>query len=145
VLSHLPHSRRFNSYYLTAILGLVFAVIGFSYNAWRLESSEKNNNIRLAAFTVITELAHLEQLIYAAHYDQDLINGSPRKGWVKVGLIVDLSFLIDDTVQLQADALKLTWQNNWQSIHSDRQAIDQVIENIDRIRQSIKIKLISLN
>jgi len=140
-----PHSRRFNSYYLTAILGLVFAVIGFSYNAWRLESSEKNNNIRLAAFTVITELAHLEQLIYAAHYDKDLINGSPRKGWVKVGLIVDLSFLIDDTVQLQADALKLTWQNNWQSIHSDRQAIDQVIENIDRIRQSIKIKLISLN
>lgn len=64
-------------------MGLVFAVIGFSYNAWRLESSEKNNNVRLAAFTVITELAQLEQLVYAAHYDQDPVNGSPRKGWVK--------------------------------------------------------------
>jgi hypothetical protein len=141
----MPKSRRFNSYYFTAILGLVFAIIGFSYNAWRLESSEQNNNIRLAAFTVITELAELEQLIYAAHYDQDAINGSPRKGWVKIGLIVDLSFLIDDTVQLEAIALKQVWQDNWQVIDKDRQATDQVVTSIEQVRQSIKIKLISLN
>jgi hypothetical protein len=33
-------------YYTTALLGLVFAIVGFSYNAWRLEVSEDNSNIR---------------------------------------------------------------------------------------------------
>ena len=141
----MPHSRRFNSYYLTAVLGLVFAVIGFSYNAWRLESSEKNNNVRLAAFTVITELAQLEQLVYAAHYDRDAINGSPRKGWVKVGLIVDLSYLIHDSVQVSADELKRVWQINWQLMSNDNQATNHIIHAIDDTRTQIKAVLVKLN
>jgi hypothetical protein len=58
---------------------------------------------------------------------------------------VDLSFLIDDTVQLEANALKQVWQDNWQVIDKDRQATDQVVTSIEQVRQSIKIKLMSLH
>ena len=141
----MPRSKRFNSYYFTAILGLVFAVIGFSYNAWRLEASEKNNTIRMAAFTVISDLAQLERVVYAAHYDKDQINGNPRKGWVKVGLIVDLSYLIDDSVKVKAYILRQEWQKNWQIMHEDRQATNQLINVIDETRNEIKRVLSSLN
>ena len=49
--------NKLKAYYATAILGVVFAVIGFTYNAWRLEVSEDNTNIRTAAFAVLNELA----------------------------------------------------------------------------------------
>ena len=78
----------------TAVVSLVFAVTGFSYNAWRLEQSEENNIVRDASFQVLTELAEFEQVIYINHYDGDSIAGSPRLGWVKIGLVNDLSMLI---------------------------------------------------
>ena len=59
--------HKLKAYYLTAILSLVFAVIGFSYNAWRLEATEDNSNIRTASFEVLGELAELEHVIYAAY------------------------------------------------------------------------------
>lgn len=37
----------------TAVVSLVFAVSGFSYNAWRLEQSEENNIVRDASFHVL--------------------------------------------------------------------------------------------
>jgi len=89
-------------YYVTAIFSVVFAVVGFSYNAWRLEVTEDNSNIRAASFEVLTVLAELEQIIYAAHYDKDTKEGSPRKGWVKIGLIVDLDSLISKSSEEQA-------------------------------------------
>ena len=141
----MPRYARFSIYYLTAILGLVFAVIGFSYNAWHLEASEKNNIIRMAAFTVINDLAQLEQVVYAAHYDKDQIKGNPRMGWVKVGLIVDLSYLIDDSVKVKAFVLKQEWQKNWQIVHEDRQATNQLINVIDATRDEIKRVLSSLD
>lgn len=70
--------NKLKAYYATAILGAVFAVIGFTYNAWLLEVSEDNTNIGTAAFAVLNELAELEQTIYSAHYDQDSVNGSPE-------------------------------------------------------------------
>lgn len=67
-------------YYLTAIFSLIFSLLGFSYNAWRMEVSEDNSNIREAAFEVLKELGELEQIVYALHYDHDQTSGSPRKG-----------------------------------------------------------------
>ena len=69
--------KKFKVYYLTAIFSLIFAVVGFSYNAWRLEVTEDNSNIRTTAFEVLTELAELQQLIYSAHYDHDMVAGNP--------------------------------------------------------------------
>ena len=71
--------RKLQVYYLTAVLGVVIALLGFGYNTWRLEISENNNNIRTAAFESFKALATLEQIIYARHYDQNEQDGSPQK------------------------------------------------------------------
>ena len=98
--------RKLKVYYMTAIISMIFAVVGFSYNAWRLEVSEDNSNIRTASFEVLQELAELEQTIYALHYDNYVTEGSPRKAWVSVGLIVDMSMLISPEVIKEAENLK---------------------------------------
>ena len=77
--------RRVNLYKVTIVLSVLFTLVGFSYNVWRMEVSEKNNNIRTASFEILINLSSLEQLVYAAYYDDDLKEGNPRKGWVTVG------------------------------------------------------------
>ena len=130
LLNELEH--RLKKYYLTALLGVVFAVLGFSYNTWRLEVSEDNNNVRTAAFEVLTELAVLEQIIYAAHYDQDVVMGNPRRGWVKVGLIYDLSSLISPEVEQQAGSLKELWADSWDTVATAREASDKLVGRIEK-------------
>ena len=155
-------------YYVGSVLGVLFAVIGFSYNAWRLESTEDNNNIRMASFAILTEpekfefdedepiqekptpflkkeLAELEQIIYAAHYDKNEIEGSPRKGWVKVGLIVDLSSLINKPVKDKAELLKLSWGNNWNAFTQNRNLTDKLIKEIETVRKELKSTLTMLD
>lgn len=131
-------------YYFTAILSLLFAVIGFSYNAWRLEVSEDNNNIRTASFEVLKALADLEHIIYAAHYDQNAIEGNPRKGWVKVGLISDLSSLISPDVQHKTKTLKAAWNANWKTLTAERSSADTLVAAIDAVRMEIKTELADL-
>ena len=136
--------KQLQVYFTGTIIGVIFAVIGFSYNAWRLEVTEDNNNIRVASFTVLKELAELEQLIYAGHYDKNTAEGSPRRGWIKVGLIVDLSSLINHAVRDEAVSLKSSWQANWQSFTDDKKATDMLIVNIDAVRAELKSTLDAL-
>lgn len=137
--------RKLTNYYITAIMGVVFAVLGFTYNTWRLEVSEDNNNIRTASFAVLTELAELEQIIYAAHYDKNNVEGSPRRGWVKVGLIVDLSSLINKSVNKQSLHLKDAWSASWSVIANNRDATDQLVVEINSVRDAIKTELTKLD
>jgi hypothetical protein len=136
--------KQLHLYYTGTIIGVIFAVIGFSYNAWRLEVTEDNNNIRIASFAVLKELAELEQLIYAGHYDKNTVAGSPRRGWIKVGLVVDLSSLISPPVRDQALSLKASWQSNWQKFTDDQAATDTLITSIDAVRNTLKTTLVEL-
>lgn len=131
-------SEKVRLYQLSLIASMLFAFVGFAYNAWRLEVSEQNNNIRTACFEMLRELAQLEQLIYIAHYDQDKTQGSPRKGWVSVGLINDFSYLTNSELQQSATTLRATWSDNWQNIYASTQAVDLVVKDIDTVRADIK-------
>ncbi len=135
---------KLRNFYFASILSLFFAVLGFTYNAWRLEQSEENNNIRSASFQILIELAELEQIIYLAHYDQDLKEGSPRKGWIEVGLINDLSVLVGDSVYTNATELTSSWSARWQLINDDRVAVDQLVTDIEAVRHAVKEKLKTL-
>lgn len=130
--------HRLKSYYLTAIASIVIAVVGFTYNSWRLEVSEDNTIIRAAAFQLLIELADIEQNIYAAHYDEDTVNGNPRRGWVKVGLVVDLSILVSEEVEAESMALKALWQDSWEQLPEKRVVADQLVKQIDRVRTEVK-------
>lgn len=136
---------KIKTYYLTTIFSIVFAIVGFSYNAWRLEVSETNSNIRTASFAVLTELSQLELIIYASHYDKNEVEGNPRKGWIKVGLIDDLSVLISPPVTKEAVRLKAVWGESWQGIASEKISVDAVISQIGEVRTEVKETLSGLN
>ena len=134
-------ARRIKTYYITAIFSLVFAVMGFSYNLWRMKVNEKNSTIRTASFEVLRVLGELEQNIYAAHYDQDTIRGNARIGWVKVGLIHDLSVLISPAVTEEALELKRYWGKVWDDLPDDNAVANKLVENIDAIRAEIRLTI----
>ena len=137
--------NRVNLYQRTVIFSLLFTLVGFSYNVWRMEVSENNNNMRTASFEMLKNLSSLEQLIYSAYYDDDLIEGNPRKGWVIVGLIDDLSVLTNENVKTKTTELKGVWTRHWETIATSQQTVDSVIGSIDSVRDEIKTLLKSLD
>jgi len=137
-------TKRLKVYQLTALFSVVFALVGFSYNVWRLELSEQNNSKRVASFEILQQLSALEHLVYAAHYDKNPIDGNPRKGWIKVGLIADLSVLTNPTVVAQAGKLKSTWSNNWRDMSDDGDAVDRIVVAIDSARLAVKEQILEL-
>lgn len=131
-------------YRTVLVLSIILASLSFSYNVWRLEASEQNNTIRMAGMQVLIELSELEQLIFIAHYDKDLISGNPRKAWVRVGLINDLSILISPETIQAANELTLVWQNQWSLIANDVEAVNLVGSEIDKMRSQVKNELKTL-
>ena len=131
-------------FYITSIFSMIFAVLGFSYNTWRMELTEDNSNIRTASFEVLIQLSEMEQVIYAAHYDKDKLGGNPRKVWVKVGLVVDLSNLISPQVEQDAGELKKLWSDSWQLVEESEATTQKLVAQIDNVRQSIKLALKNL-
>lgn len=106
--------------------------------------TEDNNNIRTASFAVLTLLSEFEQNIFAAYYDSNPVEGSPRIGWVKVGLIVDMSTLISEDVEIESTKLKQLWSNEWENVFDERESVDQLTAQIDVIRADIKTELKAL-
>lgn len=138
-------NQRLKLYQLTVIFSLLFSLMGFSYNVWRMEITEHNSNVRTACFEMLLELAQLQQLVYIAHYDQDLKQGSPRVGWVKVGLIEDLSSLTDESVIGQSQKLTQVWSSEWEDMAENEIAANRIIAQVDDVRAEIKQLLGSLN
>ena len=135
--------RQYQFYFV--VFSVLLSISGFSYNVWRLESTETNNTIRTASFEILLELSQLEQLIYSLHYDKDDMEGSPRKGWVKVGLINDLSPLAGENIAQKSEALRKIWAENWTSIEDSNDATNQVIGAIDGVRAEINKTITTLN
>ncbi|MGB0496259.1 MAG: hypothetical protein ACPGJI_07875 [Kangiellaceae bacterium] len=129
---------KLKNYYFTAIFSVIFAVIGFGYNAWRMEVTEDNNNIRTAAFEVLIVLAEFEQILYAAHYDQNTVEGSPRLGWVKIGLASDLSALISIEVEDEMGKLSELWAISWTEIESETKVVNTLVDSVTSVRMKIK-------
>lgn len=133
--------NKLKLYFITSIFSIIFALIGFSYNVWRLQQSEVNNTVRMASFEVLTELAEFEQILYAVHYDKNSKEGSPRKAWVKIGLITDLSQLISKSVEVKANKLHVNWKENWEKISDDENSVNQLVLELDSVRKEIKKQL----
>lgn len=136
--------KQMHLYQVGVIFSILFSLAGFSYNVWRMEISEQNNNIRTACFEMLLELASLEQLVYTAHYDADVKEGSPRKGWVKAGLITDLSVLTSPAVERQSANLIKIWAEHWSTMPTDKGSVDEIVNAIDAVRSEIKRVLSSL-
>lgn len=136
--------KQIRNYQVAVVASLLFALLGFSYNVWRMEVTEQNTNTRTACFELLLVLSELEQLVYSAHYDQNTIEGSPRKGWIKVGLTDDLSVLTTKKVKQSILQLKEVWSHHWQSIDTDEESVKAIVFSIDNSRAEIKTLLQSL-
>ncbi|WP_076408241.1 hypothetical protein [Shewanella sp. UCD-KL12] len=136
--------RREQIFQITAIFSMLFALIGFSYNVWRMEVSEYNSTMRSASFELLLQLSELEGIIYAAYYDKDPVAGNPRKGWIKVNLIADLSMITEPDLQAATHALKQSWQTNWDTINHDETSVTKVIDRIDDTRKEVRLLLLKL-
>lgn len=132
------------TYQATVIFSILFALLGFSYNVWRMEVSEQNSNIRTACFQILLELSSFEQLVYTAYYDGDMREGSPRKGWVRVGLIQDLSVLTGVSVAREAAVLKEVWSKHWNAAANSTDSVELIVKQIDSVRSEIKSVLSTL-
>jgi len=132
-------------YQATALFSVMLALVGFSYNVWRLQANEHNSTVRTASFEMFQQLAELEQLVFAAHYDGDVQAGNPRVGWVKVGLINDLSMSCGGEVPGVAAQLRETWAASWPSLPQNRDAAEAVISAIDATRASVHQALENLD
>ena len=106
--------RRMKWYQATALFSIFFAVLGFTYNVWRMEITEHNSNVREASCETLLQLAELEQLVFAAHYDQDPVAGNPRNGWAKGA-----------------------WGANRSELPTGRSAAESVVSAIDFTRKEV--------
>ncbi|VAW71215.1 hypothetical protein MNBD_GAMMA10-3195 [hydrothermal vent metagenome] len=137
-------AQKLRLFYITSIFSIAFAMLGFTYNAWRMEVTEDNSNIRTAAFEVLLQLSQLQQNIYAAHYDKNTQEGNPRKAWVTVGLVVDMSVFISPDVQAQAIILNTRWSESWSVVAEDEKVVKELILQIDEVRFRINTALRNL-
>jgi len=137
--------ERIVRYQIMVMLSFLFGVLGFVYNNWRYEHNEYNNNVRIASFQMIQELASLEQNIYANYYDHNPDKGNPRDGWVKVGLIDDLALFISPECEAATEILKNSWQKNWNRIGKDKDAANTLVKKIEDVRETTRNILIQLH
>jgi len=138
-------TKRLKIYQITSIVTILFTLVGFSYNVYRLEQSEINSNIRTSSFEMLKELANLEQIVYASHYEKDDKLGNPRTGWVKVGIIQDLSIICFQKNNMHTKILFEVWRDNWETMKSNRESADKIVESIDNVRKEIRTVLQNLN
>ena len=143
--AHGRMERRMDLHRLGIVLSMLLALIGFSYNVWRMEATEQNERVRMASFELLVRLSALEQLIFAAHYDKDPVEGNPRKGWALVGLIRDLGMLASPEVEKQAERLREVWAENWAPMPDDETALQRIESAIEAVRDDTRRLLRSLD
>lgn len=136
--------RTIRGYLITTVLSIGLAIVSIGYNVWRMAESEQNANVRDAAFEVFLALAEFQEVIYAAHFDNLAVEGSPRRGWVKVKLVEDMSILVGEEVALEARELRDTWQEQWSTIEDNREGVDLLVTQIEKLRETLRNRLASL-
>ena len=120
-----------------ALISLVTALSGLSYNSWRDHQNAVNDNMRNAAFEVLGDLAELQTIVNYAHFEKDQERGNPIEGWKHVVMIRDLSRLLKPDATKAGEELYLNWQQNWDHISTDKQIEANISSQITHTRQTV--------
>jgi hypothetical protein len=125
------------SNHLIAIISLTVAIIALSYNTWRNEHTEKNRNIRTAAFEVLKDLGDLQVVINYSHYQSNKELGNTYLGWGYIALINDLGQLLPQPIPEKVKILTYNWGVNWGKIKTDEVATEMISNDVDKTRESV--------
>lgn len=130
---------------LLAIISLVVALSALGYNTYRNELTEENRNVRFAGFSMLMELAELQQLIDYAHYDKDVVKGNPISGWGHLLYVRDMSYLVSAEVVAETEALIQVWGDEWQTVRDDESSNQRVTAGINALRERVRYTMESLD
>ncbi|MFI4918948.1 MAG: hypothetical protein ACHP65_05270 [Legionellales bacterium] len=130
---------------LVAIISLSVAISALSYNTWRNEKTERNRNIRPAAFEILKELGQLQLIVNNVRYGTEhskLID--PILGWGHISFLSDLSQLLPQPIPTQMSKLVQVWQNDWEKIRTNEASADKITLKIDDSRSMVLNQLKTL-
>lgn len=129
-----------------ALISLVVAVTGLTYNTWRNEQSESNRNQREAAFEILLKLAELDEVVNLAHYEADAAGtGDLKKGWALVNTIDVLASIMAKPMPASGDRLMATWSEYSPRLGGADEAPATAIRNdIDRLQDETVARIKSL-
>jgi hypothetical protein len=118
-----------------ALISLIVAITGLSYNTWRNEASEENRTQRLVSLEVLMKLGELQQLVWHHHYDKDIEDkGNLRTGWTLVLVIKDISQILGDPVPESTEMLYDTWNEDSDELLNSTEVKDAIIDAINVVR-----------
>lgn len=127
-----------------ALISLVTAIVGISYNTWRDQQNEINDNMRKAAFEVLTDLGELQTIVNYAHFQQNNARGDPIEGWKHVVMVRDLGHLLTPEAAKASDDLYASWQVNWEQLSTDKRAENMISQQIMQTRKAVLTTIDSL-
>ncbi len=127
-----------------ALISLATAIVGISYNTWRDHQNEINDNMRNAAFVVLSDLGELQTIVNYAHFEDNNERGNPIDGWKHVIMIRDLSRLLKPEAMKAGEALYVDWQNNWENLDKESQTESLISQQITNTRQAVLSTIDSL-
>lgn len=120
-----------------AIVSLITAVVGLSYNSWQANQNEINQNMRIAAFEVLKNLGELQTVVNYAHFTKDESRGNPIEGWKHVTMVRDLSHLLKPSAKQQSQLLYDVWQQDWEQLAANPTVEQQISQQITKTREAV--------
>lgn len=120
-----------------AVVSLIAAIVGLSYNSWQANQNEINQNMRIAAFEVLKNLGELQTVVNYAHFSDDTARGNPIEGWKHVTMVRDLSHLLKPSAKNESQHLYEAWEKNWEQIETNKQIEKQVSQQIGKTREAV--------
>lgn len=124
---------------LVAIISLITALTGVSYDTWRDRHNQINENQRNAAFEMLKSLGELQTIVNYAHFKKDQQHGDPIEGWKHVLLIRDMSQLLKQNQMQQSIQLYQVWQETWETLENDPNSEAAMSAQISKARQETLI------
>lgn len=120
-----------------ALISLVVAVAGLSYNTWRNEVSEENRTQRAVAIEVLKELADLQEITWQLHYGENSkteVAARRRSGWTIAITVRDIATVLKAPLPGLSQQLWLTWQEHNESLSDSGASNDAIIHAIEMCR-----------
>ena len=130
---------------IVAIISLVVALAGLSYNTWRNESTEAHRNVRQGAFAMLEQLGQLQQLVDQRFYAGKKDDVNRITCWGKVALLRDTAPLVSEATQRQAERLFQVWSEQLEAMdEGDAAAEKKVSDQIAALRTLLIAELKAL-
>lgn len=129
-----------------ALISLVVAVTGLTYNTWRNEQSEFNRNQREAAFELLLKLAELDEVVNLSQYDSGSMAADDlKKGWALVNTIDVLTSILAEPMPAAGDRLLASWSEYSPELGgADEKPVTAIRGDIDQLQNDIVLLLRSL-